>query len=161
MKKYAALFLLAFLFAGCMPAMIPTGSATVQKVIEIPGVSKDVIYERSRIWIAKTFHSSKAVIEYENKETGVIIGNGVANYAVKNTGSLLYPNLMVDIPFRFTMEENIRDEKIRITFTSLSEGTLESPVIYQVSMDRIRPVLLSLADDLGAALRSPQTNEAW
>jgi hypothetical protein len=140
-----------------MPAMIPAEATTVQKTIEIPGVNKNVIYERSRIWIAKTFRSSKAVIEYENKETGVIIGNGIVSYPV-TAGPF---GLTAMVPVRFTMKEDIKDEKIRITFDNLFEGTGDYPVKYQRSMDLIRPKLLSLADDLGAALRSPQTNESW
>ncbi|OGQ00756.1 MAG: hypothetical protein A2Z40_04080 [Deltaproteobacteria bacterium RBG_19FT_COMBO_60_16] len=147
------LFLL--LIYGCMPTLIPPDSITIQKVIEVPGIQKDVIYERSRIWIAKTFRSSKAVIEYENKETGVIIGNGIVYYTLSAGFS------SAEVPVRFTMKEDIKDGRIRITFDNLYEGTLEIPVKYRQSMDRIRPKLLSLADSLGEAVRSPQDSKPW
>jgi Domain of unknown function (DUF4468) with TBP-like fold len=150
-------FLCLFLLYGCAPVMIPAEATTVQKTIDIPRINKDIIYERSRIWIAKTFRSSKAVIEYENKETGVIIGNGVVSYPLP-AGPF---GLTATVPVRFTMTEEIKDEKIRITFDNLFEGTGDFPATYKQSMDQIRPRLLSLADDLGAALRSPKAGEAW
>jgi hypothetical protein len=158
MKKHrlaVSMQLFLFLLCGCMPTLIPPDSTTVQKVIEVPGIPKDIIYERSRIWIAKTFRSSKAVIEYENKETGVIIGNGVIHYTLTAGFS------SAEVPVRFTMKEDIKDGRIRITFDNLYEGTLEMPVKYRQSMDRIRPKLLSLADSLGEAVRSPQDSKPW
>src|SRR4030067_1568694 len=143
MKKHrlaVSIQLFLFLLCGCMPTLIPSDSTTVQRVIEVPGIPKDIIYERSRIWIAKTFRSSKAVIEYENKETGVIIGNGIVYYTLSAGFS------SAGVPVRFTMKEDIKDGRIRITFDNLYEGTLEIPVKYRQSMDGVRPTLLSLAD---------------
>ena len=153
-----AIPLFIVLLCGCMPTLIPPDSTTVQRVIEVPGIPKDIIYERSRIWIAKTFRSSKAVIEYENKETGVIIGNGIIHYTVKADPLGLY---MAEVPVRFTMKEDIKDGRIRITFDNLFEGTGDFPATYQQSMDRIRPKLLSLADSLGEAVKSPQDIKPW
>jgi hypothetical protein len=153
--------LVVVVLVGCMPTLIPANETSVQKIIELPGITKDVIYDKSRLWFAKTFRSSKAVIDYENKEAGVIIGKGIVYYAVKNEGSLLFPNMMVDIPVRFTMKEDIRDGRVRVTFDNLNEGELENPVRYQSSMDRIRPRLLSLADDLGNFLSNPDADDKW
>src|SRR3972149_2220357 len=140
MKKHrlaVSIQLFLFLLCGCMPTLIPSDSTTVQRVIEVPGIPKDIIYERSRIWIAKTFRSSKAVIEYENKETGVIIGNGIIHYINKKIDP--FGIYAAEIPVRFTMEENIRDGKIKITFDNLfhAHATGDSPVKYRESMDLI------------------------
>src|SRR4030067_1618617 len=156
MKKHrlaVSIQLFLFLLCGCMPTLIPSDSTTVQRVIEVPGIPKDIIYERSRIWIAKTFRSSKAVIEYENRETGVIIGNGIIYYTLTVGFS------SVEVPVRFTMKEDIKDGRIRITFDNLFEGTGDFPATYQQSMDRIRPKLLSLADSLGEAGGAPQDSK--
>jgi hypothetical protein len=144
-----------FILSGCMPTLVPAKTTTVQKIIEVPGVSKEVIYERSMVWFAQTFRSSKAVIQYENRETGVIIGQGIVHYF------LSYGLASGDVPVRFTMKEDIKDGRVRVTFDNLLEGTKEIPVTYQLSMDYIRPKLLSLADDLGAALVKPATSDSW
>ena len=52
----------------------------VQKVYDIPGVDKPTIYDRSRIWMAKEFKSSKQAIEFESKDSGIIMGNGNVPY---------------------------------------------------------------------------------
>src|SRR5437867_1266257 len=51
-----------------------------EKIIEVQNYSKDSLYEGVKIWIAQNFKSAKAVLEYENKEQGTIIGNGIIHY---------------------------------------------------------------------------------
>ena len=160
MKRPVVVLVLALLpvvaLTGCMPSLIPARETSIQKFIEVPGMPKDVIYEKSRIWIAKTFRSSKAVIEYENKETGLIIGNGVIHYAVP-----VGIGMETQVPVRFTMREDIKDGKIRITFDNLLEGTMGNPVKYQQSMDKISPRLHALANELGSFIRESKMDREW
>lgn len=47
-----------------------------QRIVDIPNVKQDIIYENSRQWVAKNFQSANAVIQYQDKEVGSIIGKG-------------------------------------------------------------------------------------
>ena len=47
---------------------------TMTQVVEIPGQSKDQLFEKAKIWLAETASSSKEVIQYESKEEGKIVG---------------------------------------------------------------------------------------
>jgi hypothetical protein len=144
------------LLVGCVPAMTPTKETTFQQIIELPGIPKDVIYEKSRIWIAKTFRSSKAVLEYENKETGVIIGKGIVTFAdPRGMG------ITVEAPVQFTMTEEIKDGKVRIIFENLLHADTSTPVRDQKHVDKIRPKLMALANNLGAFISNKKTKNDW
>lgn len=114
MKKVIIAVCLFFL-AGCASMSRIEGPVMIQKTIEIPGMKKDEIFEKSKMWVAKTFHSAKAVLEYENKETGVIIGNGIIKYPVDGMEVMVKSRWKIG----FTMKEDIKDGKIRLTFDNL------------------------------------------
>lgn len=60
--------------------------------------------------MAKTFVSSKAVLEYQNKELGKIIGNGRTFFV--NMG-------IAEIPTSFTLTIEIKDKKFRMIFDNI------------------------------------------
>jgi hypothetical protein len=82
MKKLLFLFL-AIPFAGfaqkpSLPIDTPSNSVSFNEVVKVEGVSKDDLYLRAREWFAKSFRSSKDVIQMDDKASGKIIGKGGA-----------------------------------------------------------------------------------
>ena len=53
-----------------------TGKIVYTEVVEMPGVTKDVLYSRAYEWFAKSFVSANNVIQMQDKEAGKIIGKG-------------------------------------------------------------------------------------
>jgi hypothetical protein len=54
-----------------------TGKITFTEVVSVDNsTNKQELYSRAREWFVKSFKSSKSVIEFEDKETGKIIGRG-------------------------------------------------------------------------------------
>lgn len=107
MKKLIVAFFMVVLCVSCATA--PAGEpAAVERIIEVQK-SKSEIFVASMDWIAKTFVSAKAVIEYQDKEAGKIVGHGVAlvNYAI----------LPVDTHFTLTID--VKDGKARISIQSV------------------------------------------
>ena len=86
------IFGIIFLFltgcAGLQP--ITDSDRTFERVVEAPGYSKEQIFNGTKIWIAENFKSAKAVLEYENKDTGTIIGNGIISYPCSGLESTFY-----------------------------------------------------------------------
>ena len=74
-----------------MPNVTPVADASYQQLIQLPGQTKKQIFERSKQWMAKTFVSSKKVIEYENLEEGQIIGNSSADLTFTVVSSMIGP----------------------------------------------------------------------
>lgn len=108
--------------AGCAAATpVKQEDMTYQKVIDLPKQSKDAVFEKSKQWIAVTFKSAKAVIEYDSKSEGVIIGNG----SMKRPISAVH--ISGDGTISYTMREDIKDGKARLLFDNL---TAYSPPSY-------------------------------
>lgn len=138
--KYILRFILLItvLLHGCAAAFpLKPEETSYQKIIELPAQSKGHIYEKSRQWIAERFKSAKSVIEYENKEEGVIIANN----------SMTRPESVVHISggsiITYTMKEEIKDNKARLTFNNFEAlvPTTHNALTGQVYGGGIRPVL--------------------
>ena len=85
---------------------------THEYIVEYPVLTKDVIFSRTMKWIANNFKSAKQVIEYQDKEAGSIVGNGVTD--IKAEGAL------VGVELEFTMNVDIKDYKARCRFINLN-----------------------------------------
>lgn len=75
MKNLIILFSLFTLY-GCAGSKIPKEQLTKIKVIECDG-SKDKLYIKANQWFVETFNSAEHVIEFSDKEAGVITGKYV------------------------------------------------------------------------------------
>jgi hypothetical protein len=103
-------------FALCAFSCAPSQEATQEEmthefIVAFPGLRRGQVFDATMKWMANYFVSAKHVIEYQDKESGTIVGNGVGKV---NTGSILG-----DISLYFTMNIDVRDEKARIRFENL------------------------------------------
>ncbi len=165
-------YILVFqLLSGCA-GMEPVGDAdqTLSVVHEIPGVTKDRIFESSKIWIAENFRSAKKVIEYENKTDGVLIGNG----SIKMPCSGLECLAKSDWTASFTMRVDMKDDKIRLTYTNLglswppkysfttgSQPGYDGPVNTMGDLTAIKTSLLDLGNKLAQSIRDGKKPQSW
>lgn len=75
MKKLNIIVLVVFtlLLASC--TTIKTSEVKgVTKVIEVSGASKDELFVKASSWLVDAFNSAKSVIQFSDKEAGVIKG---------------------------------------------------------------------------------------
>lgn len=110
MKIYLNCIVVAFsiwVFAGCVSQKAATKEEmTHEYIVDYPGLTKDVIFNRTLKWIANNFRSSKSVIEYQDKDAGSIVGNSTMT-------------IQVGIEATFTMNLDIKDSKARYRFINL------------------------------------------
>jgi len=109
MKKIMVVFLVVsgLVFSGCTTAPA-VGPMATERIIEVKK-SKDEIFVASMDWIAKNFKSAKAVIEYQDKEAGKIVGNGSAHVS--------FAILPVDT--RFTLTIDVKEGKAKISIQNI------------------------------------------
>ena len=93
--------------AGQQP--LPKSKLYNQKIIDVPGQTKDILFEKSLKWMAQAFNSSSDVIQYKDKTNGEIIGKG----------SILVSYTYTPVKTNFTLLIEIKDEKVRITFKDI------------------------------------------
>ncbi|HEY4337328.1 MAG TPA: DUF4468 domain-containing protein [Puia sp.] len=110
------LFVLFFtpLFPLCQDSLpIKDGLVTYEEIDSVPAVAKDELFARSKIWFAKTFVSSKHVLESEDKEAGQFIGNANFSYPITVVISV------AEWTCHYTIQIDCRDRKARIRLSNL------------------------------------------
>lgn len=86
---------------------------TYVQVVEAEGRSKEQLYITLNYWYTNTFNDGKAVIELNDKESGVIIGKGYVEGIATHTGGMN----QYKVNLRPIIKTDIKDGKIRITYT--------------------------------------------
>jgi len=149
--------------AGLQP--IVDADRTFERIVEAPGYSKEQIFNGTKIWIAENFKSAKAVLEYENKDTGIIIGNGSISFPCSGLNCIA----TADWKAPFTMRIDIKDQKFRLTFSNLylswpPHGAwpgYDGPIRNQRELDAIRPELLKFGDQILASFGKEKGKSDW
>jgi hypothetical protein len=159
-RWYFAGFLSVLVFASCgsMP-LAPVEDRSVQKVHDID-LAKNEIYDRSLDWIARTFFDSKEVIELKDKDNGKIIGKGLTSFRGKVGW------FSADIPCRFTLIVEAKDNKYRTTYTNFvglwgESQTRAVPLVEKKYVDAVKAKIALLDDDLHGFLMKSKSKTDW
>ena len=97
---------------GCesVPPLSPENNI-YQEVVEVTKPQGE-LFLSSMKWMTDAFTSAKAVIEYQDKEEGIIIGKGSAKVDVFGGGGRS--------TVEFTIRLEVKENKARITFKDMS-----------------------------------------
>jgi hypothetical protein len=80
-------------------------------IINLPGVPRQEIYDRTMKWITNNLRSPKAVIRSEDPETGSIVANGVTTMTAEGD------SIPSGLAFRLSVD--VREGKERVRFLDL------------------------------------------
>jgi hypothetical protein len=95
---------------------VPIGLASIGKNIDLPGMTREEIYVKSREWIVRHLYSKGHIIELADKNAGIIVANGFIGYPA--TGKWEETD-KIQYTISFTMQANIRDQGMTIFFRDL------------------------------------------
>jgi len=166
------IFGMIFIFlAGCAGLQpITDADRILERVVEAPGYSKEQIFNGTKIWIAENFKSAKAVLEYEDRDAGILIGNGIIPYPCRGLECIAKVNWKVP----FTMRVDIKDQKFRLTFSNLhlswppsysrtygAQSGHDGPIGTQGALDAVRPKLLKFGDQLLVSFGKEKGKSDW
>lgn len=152
--------------AGCinMPTRVPAKESSIENVIDVPGYNKAQIYAATKIWIAESFHSAKAVIQDEDKDAGRIIGHANVAYVCSLDASTCEAIASAGYRFNFIMRLDMKDGKVKMTLTQMM---VSGPQFsgYPLSQDEFegnaRGTVTRLSKELQAAINKEKTNSNW
>lgn len=151
-----------FIFcAACAPVIkqvpIPPGTPLESTfVIEIPGENKDELFGRSKQFFVEAFISAPAVIQYENKNSGRIVGKGIV------TTVLTYGQSSMPWNFNCTFTVDIKDGKARLVTNNYSHSPLGQQLQYMDALEHLQPELDAIGELFKARLQKPLvSNENW
>ena len=142
---------------GCASAMpVEDADRTIEVVQEVPGISKDQIFNATKVWVAGNFRSAKQIIEYENREEGTLIGNASIPFPCSGIGCTGND----DWHMPFTMRVDMKDGRFRIGFTNVRlvwtptpyRSGYDGPVRTQGNWESVKARLSGLAPELRKAI---------
>lgn len=115
------------IFLSCLFCLSLVGCATTtntttvpvkfEKVYEINGLKQDKIYDGARQWFATSFRSANAVIQYEDKAVGSIIGKGNMPYRCSGFADCMIVTAGDRVDF--TVRVDTKDGKMRVSYDNL------------------------------------------
>lgn len=107
MKKISFCILLALVaICGCSSFQEPPESErTFKEIVFLPGTQKKTNFTNSMIWIAYYFNSAKAVVDFQDVESGRIIAKGILPI------STIYG---AEVKINVFIEISVKDEKTKI-----------------------------------------------
>lgn len=100
--------------SGCVTTA-PYQPTEVKSVVDVPGQSQKEIYDKTRQWFSQYFVSGESVVDYEDPETGTIIGNGIAGIGSDVFG-------IIQQKIKFNIRIDTRDGQFR-ALTNIHEHT--------------------------------------
>jgi len=164
MKRiYGILPLLVILLVSCATTGTKvTEPVTYSETIEITGVSQDDLYIRANMWFVDAFNNAESVIQFSDKESGVIKGKYIG-------GSVVVGIYIYKISTTVTVE--VKDGRYRITFDNpqyqhigdLLSGNYirpgaSGPVETVEMADKIKPEWIALTESLKASVQEDKSS---
>jgi hypothetical protein len=121
-----------------LPVDTATSKVLFTGVVDIQGITKGELFDRFSVWFAKTYVSSKEVIQLQSRESGTIIGKGAIPVTVTFPPLGLVAGLYGETPYGvvyYTISVYMKDEKYKYEITDfIHEGNVKGT---DVSMGRI------------------------
>ena len=164
MKRiYGILPLLVILLISCATTGTKvTEPVTYSETIEVASVSQDDLYIRANMWFVDVFNNADSVIQFSDKESGVIKGKYIGD------------NVMVGIyicKISTTITVEVKDGRCRITFDNpqyqyigdLLSGNYirpgaSGPVETVEMADKIKPEWIVLTESLKASVQEDKSS---
>ncbi len=157
MKALSIIFTL-ILLSGCVTpeslglTPISKDQLETSTIVEIKDSTQAELYERARQFVADSFKSAQAVIQYESKEQGRIIGKGVVGgYQEAGIGSYY-------IQYNFSFTIDIKNGKARLTTSNYIHAPSNHPIIYSQELDSLQPELNSLRTSFSKRMNEPASD---
>lgn len=126
MKKVvvSVVVLCILILAGCQSTQsIPPSENTYSMIYEFPGMSAEEIFTAANDWMVTMFRSAESVIEYSDKESGIITGRCYADVPMGG---------FIPVNMRFKLTVNTKDGRARIKTDNMVRNS-EGNVLYELA----------------------------
>lgn len=96
----------------------PLEPVKFEKVYQMDGLNQAQVYDGARQWFATAFKSANAVIQYEDKATGSIIGKGNMQYRCSGFADCM--TVTGGDRVDFTVRVDTKDGRMRVSYDNLT-----------------------------------------
>ena len=115
---------IVLLLTGC--AMTEYKPVEITSVVNVPDQEQKELFKRTRQWFSQYFVSGESVIDYEDIESGTIIGNGMANIGTDTFGLITYK-------IKYNIRIDTKDNKFRALTKILEHINTDSQRTYSAA----------------------------
>jgi uncharacterized protein YceK len=162
MKKLLVVFMFSLVLLGCASVrsdIEPVTGEVASEIVEAEGTSKDDLYVRANSWAVDTFVSAESVIEFQDKDAGIIKGK----YLFNVVGGMYFH----DVKTTITVETrdgkariSLSDPMVRITGSMMgsSTPTKYKPIDSQAVLDLSQPEWEALIADFRQAMQKQKAD---
>lgn len=173
MKKLLIAGVVGFGLVGCATTpQQPATPAKFEKIYQLDNLKQPQIYDGARQWFAVAFRSANAVIQYEDKAAGTIIGKGIMQYPCSGMECLaMTGNEKVE----FTVRVDTKEGRMRVGYDNLtysapsyiSSGMRMPAQNYPITESKKSTPLIigkldKFSDEMAEKIRTQQTvNSNW
>ncbi len=161
--RWTALVMLAALLAAAGCAVTPerkpakAEDLTIREVWQVPGLTSDQLFDAANRWVRTAFDDDVDIIQYANRRRGIVVGKTFIPYQRPNA-----VGLREKYDLRFTIVVEVKDGKVRTTFTDLYLFSLnEMGTIYESDLKIIRNRLNRRVEAWIASLSGDKKQEDW
>lgn len=112
-SKYGANWVEAATFLGDSLSLDKNNSLTYVQVIDCGEQTKEQLYIAMNYWFTASFNDANSVINLNDKESGVIIAQGLVSSVAEHMGGAN----TYTVSIRPIIRVDIKDKKIRVTYT--------------------------------------------
>ena len=149
MKNVFILLLSILLFWSCanMPDMEPVTGEVDSRTIDVPGAAQDDLYIIANSWMVDRFVSAESVIEFQDKEAGMIKGKYVTSIS----------DLWNIYNIKTTVTVQVKEEKARIVLADpyiIGYGELRNKGAY----DKAKVEWSALIDSFAQAIKTQKAS---
>ena len=130
---------------------------TIREVWPVPGYTKDQLFDAANNWLRTNFSNEVDIIQYANRSQGIVVGKSFIPYQRPNN-----VGISEKYDLRFTLAVEVKDGKVRTTFSDLYLFSLnEIGTIYDTDIQIIRGRLKRQVQNWIASLTSVKKDENW
>lgn len=160
MKKRLIVFLIVLIAAsvisGCAATRpVPESEREVVKVRQAPNIAAEELQNNAVIWFAKNFQDSRKVIELNDKESNVVIANGIVEF----------PFGLISVPALFTVTIEFKDGRYRSEWTdfraSYTAASPNTPFTTEAQVNGIKEQVEKLEKSLFDYLTTENIETDW
>jgi len=127
MKKYTLTTIMITLLlslTGCVTTKYK--QVEVTSVVNVPNQNQAALFQKTRQWFSHYFVSGESVVDYEDAESGVIIGNGIADIGSDPFGIISYS-------IKYNIRIDTKDNKFRAITKIIEHRNTDSDRTYTMS----------------------------
>jgi len=157
---------------GCVSMPTPTDKPmeSVAEIVDIQGQTKDQLFEASKVWIAKSFKSANNVIQYQDRDSGTIIGKGNIQFPCEG---FIDCGAFGKDRVNFTIQIDTKDGRARVSINDITATNLtyvqgginnigqDRPILIIEHQQRIQAKLKALIQQYKSEVVTQKTTSDW